>query len=67
MLLIGNPPWDVMKPNSQEFFSDFDPLYRTYDKQAASATTKGVVRRCAWLERPVGRVQRPVQGTGKLG
>ena len=33
--LIGNPPWEVMKPNSQEFFSDFDPLYRTYDKQAA--------------------------------
>ena len=33
--LVGNPPWDVMKPNSQEFFSDFDPLYRTYDKQAA--------------------------------
>jgi len=33
--LAGNPPWDVMKPNSQEFFSDFDPLYRTYDKQAA--------------------------------
>src|SRR5271157_3461435 len=33
--LAGNPPWNVMKPNSQEFFSDFDPLYRTYDKQAA--------------------------------
>ena len=33
--LTGNPPWDVMKPNSQEFFSEFDPLYRTYDKQAA--------------------------------
>jgi len=33
--LVGNPPWDVIKPNSQEFFSDFDPLYRTYDKQAA--------------------------------
>jgi hypothetical protein len=33
--LTGNPPWDVMKPNSHEFFSDFDPLYRTYDKQAA--------------------------------
>ena len=31
----GNPPWDVMKPNSQEFFIEFDPLYRTYDKQAA--------------------------------
>ena len=33
--LVGNPPWDVMKPNSQEFFTEFDPLYRTYDKQAA--------------------------------
>lgn len=33
--LLGNPPWDVMKPNSQEFFSEYDPLYRTYDKQAA--------------------------------
>jgi hypothetical protein len=33
--MIGNPPWDVMKPNSQEFFTEFDPLYRTYDKQAA--------------------------------
>ena len=32
---IGNPPWDVIKPNSQEFFTEFDPLYRTYDKQAA--------------------------------
>ena len=35
MRMVGNPPWDVMKPNSQEFFTDFDPLYRTYDKQAA--------------------------------
>ena len=33
--LLGNPPWDVMKPNSQEFFTEFDPLYRTLDKQAA--------------------------------
>ena len=33
--VIGNPPWDVMKPNSKEFFYDYDPLYRTYDKQLA--------------------------------
>src|SRR4051812_17973221 len=30
-----NPPWDVYEASSQEFFSDFDPIYRTYDKQAA--------------------------------
>jgi hypothetical protein len=33
--MVGNPPWDVLKASSQEFFSDFDPLYRTYDKQSA--------------------------------
>jgi len=32
---LGNPPWEVMKPNSHEFFSEYDPIYRTYDKQAA--------------------------------
>lgn len=32
---LGNPPWEVMKPNSHEFFSEYDPVYRTYDKQAA--------------------------------
>ncbi|MCY2926336.1 MAG: hypothetical protein NT031_13015 [Planctomycetota bacterium] len=33
--VLGNPPWEVMKPNSQEFFSEYDPIYRTYDKQTA--------------------------------
>jgi hypothetical protein len=33
--VLGNPPWEVMKPISQEFFTEFDPLYRTYDKQTA--------------------------------
>jgi hypothetical protein len=33
--VIGNPPWEVQKPNSKEFFSDIDPLYRSYGKQEA--------------------------------
>ncbi|WLD13100.1 Eco57I restriction-modification methylase domain-containing protein [Planctellipticum variicoloris] len=41
--MIGNPPWDVMKPNSQEFFTEFDPLYRTYDKQAALKKQKALL------------------------
>ena len=48
MRMIGNPPWDVMKPNSQEFFTDFDPLYRTYDKQAALRRQKELLR--PWLQ-----------------
>jgi hypothetical protein len=41
--MIGNPPWDVIEPNSQEFFSDFDPLYRTFDKQAALRKQKELI------------------------
>ncbi len=33
--VIGNPPWEVQKPNSKEFFSNYDPLYRGYGKQDA--------------------------------
>ncbi len=35
--ILGNPPWDIAKPNSKEFFSNIDPLYRSYGKQEALA------------------------------
>ncbi len=33
--VVGNPPWEIQKPNSKEFFSNIDPLYRGYGKQEA--------------------------------
>ena len=33
--ILGNPPWDIAKPVSKEFFSNIDPLYRSYGKQEA--------------------------------
>lgn len=33
--ILGNPPWEIQKPSSKEFFSNIDPLYRTYGKQEA--------------------------------
>ncbi|HRY44468.1 MAG TPA: hypothetical protein P5164_11035, partial [Thermoanaerobaculia bacterium] len=33
--ILGNPPWDTVQPNSKEFFSALDPLYRAYGKQEA--------------------------------
>ncbi|MCA8975919.1 MAG: hypothetical protein KDC98_14450, partial [Planctomycetes bacterium] len=33
--IVGNPPWEIQKPSSKEFFSDLDPLYRSYGKQEA--------------------------------
>ena len=35
--VLGNPPWEIQKPNSKEFFSNIDPLYRAYGKQEALA------------------------------
>jgi hypothetical protein len=35
--VVGNPPWEIQKPNSKEFFSNVDPLFRTYGKQEAIA------------------------------
>ncbi|MBX3023797.1 hypothetical protein KF840_02695 [bacterium] len=36
--IVGNPPWETLQPNSKEFFSNRDPLYRTYGKQEALRT-----------------------------
>ncbi|MGI6454017.1 MAG: Eco57I restriction-modification methylase domain-containing protein [bacterium] len=33
--ILGNPPWDISKPVSKEFFSTIDPMYRSYGKQEA--------------------------------
>jgi hypothetical protein len=37
---VGNPPWDILKANSQEFFSDYDPKFRSYNKQEANRVSK---------------------------
>ncbi|MBI5708826.1 MAG: hypothetical protein HZC42_00730 [Candidatus Eisenbacteria bacterium] len=33
--VLGNPPWETIQPQSKEFFSDLDPLYRAYGKREA--------------------------------
>lgn len=38
--ILGNPPWDIAKPVSKEFFSAIDPLYRSYGKQEAIGKQK---------------------------
>ena len=48
--MLGNPPWEVMKPISQEFFTEFDPLYRTYDKQTALRHQKQMFENISGVE-----------------
>jgi hypothetical protein len=33
---VGNPPWDVLSPNSAEFFVAYDCDFRRYNKQEAN-------------------------------
>ncbi|MBU1951058.1 MAG: hypothetical protein KJ927_20270 [Candidatus Eisenbacteria bacterium] len=28
--MLGNPPWENLQPNPEEYFSNYDPLFRTY-------------------------------------
>lgn len=48
--LLGNPPWETMQPNSKEFFSNHDPLYRAYGKQDALAKQQDYFRTWPQLE-----------------
>jgi hypothetical protein len=49
--VLGNPPWDVAKPNSKEFFSALDPLYRSYGKQEAIGKQREFFNRAPESER----------------
>lgn len=40
-IVIGNPPWEIWKPNSDEFFSEYDSSYRSLpNKKAKKALEK---------------------------
>ena len=49
--ILGNPPWDIAKPVSKEFFSNIDPLYRSYGKQEALRRQSGYFEEHAAIER----------------
>lgn len=49
--IVGNPPWDIQKPNSKEFFSNVEPLYRSFGKQEALRWQKQAFERSPDLER----------------
>jgi len=48
---VGNPPWDAVKPNSQEFYSEFDPTFRDYGKQEAIRVMSSLNANSAIAER----------------
>jgi len=49
--VVGNPPWEISKPKSQEFFSLFDPIYRMRGKQEALTEQKNFFTSDSDIER----------------
>ncbi|MDO9537662.1 MAG: N-6 DNA methylase [Thermoplasmata archaeon] len=49
--MVGNPPWEIVKPNSQEFFSAYDPDFRSYVKQKAKKAMKELLGDTGILQR----------------
>lgn len=39
-VMVGNPPWETAKPLDNEFFTQYDPAYRTYGKQEGERRQK---------------------------
>lgn len=49
--IIGNPPWENLQPNPKEWFSNVDPLFRTYGRLEAQAWMTRAFSRDEAIER----------------
>lgn len=49
--ILGNPPWETLQPNPEEFFSNIDPLFRTYGRLEKQARQKALFAGDASYER----------------
>ncbi|MBX9952903.1 MAG: hypothetical protein K2Y39_27265 [Candidatus Obscuribacterales bacterium] len=50
-LVLTNPPWEIEKANSREFFSRYDPGFMTLSKQAALARQRELMAQDGELKR----------------
>ena len=48
--ILGNPPWENLQPNPEEFFSNRDPLFRTYGRLEKTERQQQMFRRDRTLE-----------------
>lgn len=49
--VVGNPPWENSQPNPEEFFSNEDPLFRTYGRLVKQVQQEEIFRGKEAIER----------------
>lgn len=49
--VLGNPPWENSQPNPEEFFSNVDPLFRTYGRLVKQTSQREMFRDDKALEK----------------
>ena len=49
--VVGNPPWENLQPNPEEFFSNEDPLFRTYGRLVKRGRQQEMFRADMSIER----------------
>ncbi len=49
-VVLGNPPWEIVKPNSKEFFGKLDPLYSNMSKQGGLKRQKSLFQANSFLK-----------------
>ncbi len=49
--MLGNPPWENFQPNPEEFFSNEDPLFRSYGRMVKRALQRDLFDESEELER----------------
>ena len=50
-IVIGNPPWEIWKPNSDEFFTEYDSSYRSLpNKKAKKQLEKKLIAKMPEIE-----------------
>ncbi len=49
--VLGNPPWETVQPETREFFTRYDPIYRTRGRQEALDVQEELFERDPDIER----------------
>lgn len=44
-IVLGNPPWEKWKPDSQEFFEEYEPGFKSLPKQEAKKRMEEILKR----------------------